>query len=117
MAWQIPRRCQTTARMDNRDARRSDRATFDGAQMIDLAIWGASGHAKVVIDAVRLGGLYSPVVLLDDRPSGVRPPEFEGLPVVEGRTSLAKLRNDGLRHIIVAFGACASRYAAAQDAL
>src|SRR5688572_25334734 len=85
--------------------------------MIDLVIWGASGHARVVIDAVRLGATYRPVVLLDDRSSSDRPAELDGIPVVEGRASLAKLRADGLRHIIVAFGACAARYAAALDAI
>ncbi|MDO5059888.1 MAG: hypothetical protein Q4D82_08075, partial [Neisseria sp.] len=34
-----------------------------------LAIIGAGGHAKVVLDAVRAQNRYKTIVFLDDRPS------------------------------------------------
>lgn len=74
-----------------------------------LAIWGASGHAKVVIDAVRLAGEFHVAVVLDDREPTLRPATFDGLEVIGGRERLGDLASRGIRHIIVAFGNCAAR--------
>jgi UDP-N-acetylbacillosamine N-acetyltransferase len=84
---------------------------------VDLVIWGASGHARVVIDAVRLDGRFRPVALLDDRPDGARPDELDGVPVIGGRECLAELRARGVSSLIVAFGKCEPRLAAADTAL
>ena len=84
--------------------------------MTNLAIWGASGHAKVVIDAARLSGRYNVVTLLDDRDDEVRPISFEGVAVVGGREALGRLAADGITEMIVAIGNCAARLDAARHA-
>ncbi|MBC8145240.1 MAG: acetyltransferase [bacterium] len=83
----------------------------------DLVVWGASGHARVVIDAAKSEGRYNPVALIDDRSDSSRAHELDGVPVVGGRESLSRLHDRGTRHLIVAFGNCPARIAAADVAV
>lgn len=72
-----------------------------------LIVWGASGHARVVADIVRLRGEFEITGFVDDARPEAR--QFFGAPVVGGRGQLARLRSNGARHLIVAIGNCAAR--------
>lgn len=72
--------------------------------MKKIVIWGASGHAKVVADIVRLRGEFEIAGFLDD--TGTAPPgtPFCGATVLGGREQLSALREAGVRHLIFGFG-------------
>ena len=69
-----------------------------------IAIWGASGHARVVADILRLCGEFEIVGFIDDRQPERRGEEFLGLPILGGRESLGPLAARGVRHLVLAFG-------------
>src|SRR5262245_44095815 len=73
----------------------------------DLIIWGASGHALVVADIVRLEGLYRIVAFFSDRPEPSD--EFCGVPLLTNRDQLRTLRAQGKQNLILAFGHCNAR--------
>lgn len=81
-----------------------------------LLLWGASGHALVVADIVRLSGHYDIVGFLDDFTGDGSAAELCGLPVFSGREHLDSLYRDGVRHVIIAFGHCSARLKAAEFA-
>lgn len=73
-----------------------------------LVVFGAGGHAKVVIDMVEQQGNYEIAGLLDDdlKYQGQR---FFGYPVLGTRAELPALISAQLRHAIVAIGDNADR--------
>jgi UDP-N-acetylbacillosamine N-acetyltransferase len=75
----------------------------------NLVIWGASGHARVVADIVRLQGTYDLVGFLDDTDPGRHGSEFDGLTVLGGSEKLDELKEIGVSHLIIGFGDCAAR--------
>lgn len=78
-----------------------------------LLLWGASGHALVVSDIIRLCGRYDLVGFFDDVTGEGTPGELGGLPVFSDRSRLESIYRDGVRHMIIAFGNCAGRIKAA----
>jgi sugar O-acyltransferase (sialic acid O-acetyltransferase NeuD family) len=77
-----------------------------------LIVFGAGGHAKVVIDTIELQGEYEIAGLLDDDPRHLGK-RFFGYPVLGARADLPGLRSDQLHHAIVTIGDNASRAAVA----
>ena len=77
-----------------------------------LIVFGAGGHAKVVIDIIEQQGIYAIAGLLDDDPKhqGQR---FFGYPVLGTRAALPALISAELRHAIVTIGDNAIRAAVA----
>ena len=77
-----------------------------------LVVFGAGGHAKVVIDIIEQQGNYEITGLLDDdlKHRGRR---FFGYPVLGTRADLPALLSAQLRHAIVAIGDNADRAAVA----
>jgi len=77
-----------------------------------LVVFGAGGHAKVVIDILEQQGEYEVAGLLDDDPrhQGKR---FFGYPVLGTRAELPALFSAQLRYAIVTIGDNASRAAVA----
>ena len=75
-------------------------------------VFGAGGHAKVVIDIIERQGNYEIAGLLDDdiKHKGC---SFFGYPVLGTRAALPTLLSAQLRHAIVAIGDNASRAAVA----
>lgn len=73
-----------------------------------VAIWGASGHGRVVLDAALASPGVSIVGFLDDDLSR-KGQSFAGLPVLGGPEVLPKLVAEGLRRVHVAVGNCAIR--------
>jgi sugar O-acyltransferase (sialic acid O-acetyltransferase NeuD family) len=80
--------------------------------MIPLIVFGASGHAKVVIEIARSCG-YAPAAVLDDNPA-LHGRLFAGIPVRGGREGLAALLAEGLCEAVVAIGANPARAALAK---
>ena len=70
---------------------------------MQLVIVGAGGHGKVVLDIVRAAGRHEPVgfVDADTRLTGTT---VGGLPVLGPTNVLAKLRQQRVRHAIIAIG-------------
>jgi UDP-N-acetylbacillosamine N-acetyltransferase len=68
-----------------------------------VVIWGASGHASMVADALRQQGRWELAGYLDDDPR--RRGELIGeTPILGGREQLGRLREDGLARMILGFG-------------
>lgn len=74
-----------------------------------LIVWGASSHALVVADIVRLCGQYAIVGFLDDLHPERHGAEFCGSHVIGGRERLDDLRREGVLHAIIAVGKCRAR--------
>lgn len=74
-----------------------------------IVIWGASGHALVVADIVRLLGTYEIVGFLDDVNPGRHNTTFHGIPILGGREQLDRLRDSGVECLIIGIGDCAAR--------
>src|SRR5947209_13730510 len=81
-----------------------------------VVIWGAGGHARVVANIVRLGGVYDLIGFLYDLQASPPALELGGLPVFNGRRFLEKLRGEGVDHLLVAVGDGAARLQLAQVA-
>ena len=73
-----------------------------------VAIWGASGHARVVVDALRLSEPGSVAGFLDDNPARVGE-NFAGGRILGGQSALDDLLRDGVRRIHIAIGHCGTR--------
>jgi UDP-N-acetylbacillosamine N-acetyltransferase len=74
-----------------------------------LVVWGASGHARVVVDIIRLKGQYHIVGHLDDVNPERKGQSFEGAPIRGGQEQLDGLQAEGVHHLFLAFGDDASR--------
>jgi len=73
-------------------------------------IWGASGHALVVADIVRLQGNYTIMGFLDDINPERRGTAFEGSSILGGEEQLDKLLSQGINNILIGFGDCRMRF-------
>lgn len=82
--------------------------------MDKLVIWGASGHALVVADIIRLRGEYQ----LDGFLDGVNPQRhhmlFDGVEILGGEEQLEGIREKGIKHLIVGIGNCEARLRCAE---
>ncbi len=77
--------------------------------MDQVAIWGASGHAMVVADIVRLQGIYTIAGFLDNINPQRRGTAFCGSVILGGEEQLALLPAQGIKHILLGFGDCQVR--------
>ncbi len=77
--------------------------------MAKLVIWGASGHAKVVADIVRLAGGYDLIGFLDDLHVERHGQQFSNSLVLGGQECLDSLHERGVTNAIIAVGDCPSR--------
>jgi UDP-N-acetylbacillosamine N-acetyltransferase len=68
-----------------------------------IVIWGASGHAMVVADAIRAADSYEIVGLLDDQEERWGAP-FAGATILGGRAALSSLRDQDVTHAVIAIG-------------
>ncbi len=81
-----------------------------------LVLWGASSHAKVVADIIRLRGDYEIVGFLDDVNLDRHGTEFCGASILGGSEQLDILRSKNVSHLLMAMGnnrarLCGSRLA------
>ena len=79
-----------------------------------VVIWGASGHATVVADIVRLRGELELVGFLDDMSPERAGTTFCQAPILGGRDQLDRLLEDGVRFLILGFGKSGARLALAE---
>jgi UDP-N-acetylbacillosamine N-acetyltransferase len=79
-----------------------------------LVIWGAGGHASVVVDLVRLTGEFEIVGFLDDVNPHRRGEFFLDHTILGGREQLEGLRAQGVTHAFVAVGPNGPRWEAQQ---
>ncbi len=77
-----------------------------------IFVFGASGHAKVVIDILERQGLYDIAFLIDDDPA-LKGTEFYGYHVIGGKQELLEVR-DQIWSGIVAIGSNRARIAVAK---
>lgn len=77
----------------------------------EIFVFGASGHAKVVIDIIEQQGVYRVCFLVDDNPQ-LKGTTFFGYPVVGGKEELFAARGR-VRRGIVAIGSNQARTAVA----
>jgi len=77
--------------------------------MNKLVIWGASGHAMVVADIVRLQGIYTIAGFLDDINPQRYGIAFLGSSILGGKEQLEILQSQGINHILLGFGDCQMR--------
>lgn len=82
-----------------------------------VVIWGASGHARVVADILRLAGEYEIVGFLDDINPGAHGRMLSGSPVLGGREHFSELRKQGVTHLTFGIGDCAARFRLASVAV
>jgi UDP-N-acetylbacillosamine N-acetyltransferase len=83
----------------------------------NLVIWGASGHAKVVTDIVRLRKEYTIVGYLDSVDPSRKGEIFLGEAILGGEEQLDYLLEQGVEYLMVGFGDCRARIQAADKAL
>jgi acetyltransferase EpsM len=69
-----------------------------------LVLWGASSHAKVVADIIRLRGDYEIVGFLDDVNVDRHHTEFCGATILGGSEQLDNLRSNEVGHLLMAMG-------------
>jgi UDP-N-acetylbacillosamine N-acetyltransferase len=81
-----------------------------------LVIWGASGHALVVADAVRARGEYEVVGFIDDLSPERAGSRFCGATILGGREQLDMLAREGVNNLIFGFGNCHARLELAEPA-
>ncbi|UFS72698.1 acetyltransferase [Geomonas sp. RF6] len=72
-----------------------------------LVVWGASGHARVVADIVRLERRFTLEGFIDNIEP--QPRQFLGLPVFTGTRIVQTLKERGVTHVIFGFGNCSAR--------
>jgi acetyltransferase EpsM len=81
-----------------------------------VVIWGASGHALVVADIVRLAGQFEVIGFLDDLSPERRGHRFCGATVLGGSEELQGLYGRGVHHVLIAVGDCKARIRLAASA-
>jgi UDP-N-acetylbacillosamine N-acetyltransferase len=82
-----------------------------------LVIWGASGHAAVVADIVRLQARFEIAGFLEDIDLSRHHTMFCGAPILGGGEQLDHLRAQGIGFVLVCIGDCAARLRLAEVAL
>lgn len=74
-----------------------------------IVIWGASGHALVVANIVKLTKRYDLVGFIDDINLESKGNSFSGFPILGGKEQLENLLVRDIKHLIFGFGCCLSR--------
>jgi acetyltransferase EpsM len=80
-----------------------------------VLIWGASGHAMVVADILRLSANFELVGFLDDVHKDRKGQAFFGSTILGGADQLEKLHKQGIRSILLGFGDCNARLRLSED--
>jgi UDP-N-acetylbacillosamine N-acetyltransferase len=78
---------------------------------VRVVVWGASGHALVVADILRLTAGIELVGFLEDD-SSRRGEAFGGLKILGGQRDLEAIRRDGVQRVAIGVGDGAARLAA-----
>lgn len=82
-----------------------------------IVIWGASGHAMVVADIIRLQGEYEIFGFLDNINPTRHNTEFCGATILGGGEQLDAIRKKGVKHIVFGFADNVARNRLAREVL
>ena len=82
-------------------ARKRERLLLPPGAGKAVVVYGASGHARVLIDLMRLAGEFFPVAAVDDSPSDA---EVLGVPVLGNSSLFAQLKTDGIERAVLGIG-------------
>lgn len=77
--------------------------------MNKMVIWGASGHAKVVADIIRIRNTYQLVGFIDNINPQRHNTAFCGSYILGGEEQLNQLLEQGVNNLIFGFGDCDAR--------
>lgn len=77
--------------------------------MKKIIIWGASGHALVVADIIRLRNKYQIIGFLDNINLHLKDTQFAKSTILGGEEQLEQLKSEDINNIIIAIGDCAAR--------
>ncbi|MDB9456388.1 acetyltransferase [Dolichospermum circinale] len=75
----------------------------------NLVILGASGHALVVADIIRLINQYKIIGFLDEVNLHLHGKNFCGVTILGGREKFDQLHDDGVEYSLIAIGNCQAR--------
>lgn len=75
---------------------------------IPIIGYGAGGHARSLLEALRSAGRFQPVALIDDDPARAVA-EMLGVPVLSGEGALQQQRERGVEHAFVGVGGVENR--------
>lgn len=87
--------------------------TRHDAKMMPLVVWGASGHALVVAEIIRLHSPYEIVGFIDSVDPSRKGESFCGSTILGGEEALDWMKSKGILHIALGFGHCSERLAVA----
>jgi sugar O-acyltransferase (sialic acid O-acetyltransferase NeuD family) len=79
------------------------------AAPLPLVIWGASGHARVVADIVRITRNFNIVGFMDSVDLSRKGTDFCGAPILGGEEQLEFLHKNEVRHLFLGIGDCQAR--------
>ena len=82
---------------------------MSNTKSIPLVIWGASGHARVVADIVRLSGNFDIIGFLDSIDASRKGMDFCSSTILGGEEQLEKLYKRNVKHLVFGFGNCQAR--------
>jgi UDP-N-acetylbacillosamine N-acetyltransferase len=74
-----------------------------------IVVWGASGHASDIADALGLNRSCEIVGFIDDISPGRRGEKFCGKTILGGKEQLPDLVHENIKHIVLGFGNCSAR--------
>ena len=74
-----------------------------------IVIWGASGHALVVANILKLQGQYDIAGYLDSINTNRKNESFNDSIILGGEEQLEILKDQGIQHILFGFGDCQAR--------
>lgn len=77
--------------------------------MKKIFIWGASGHALVVSDIIRLTNEYKIIGFLDEVNLHLHRENFCGVTILGGREQFDQFHNDGIEYSLIGIGNCQAR--------
>jgi sugar O-acyltransferase (sialic acid O-acetyltransferase NeuD family) len=92
-------------------ARKRERLPVPPGAGEPVLVYGARGHARVLIDLMRLAGELFPVAAVDDSPADA---EVLGVPVVGNSSLFAQLRADGIDRAVLGIGSVHNHQARAK---
>lgn len=76
-----------------------------------VVVFGASGHARVLIDLMRVAGNFFPVAAVDDSASAE---DVLGVPIIGNSSLLSQLRADGIERAVLGIGSVQNHRARAR---
>jgi len=107
----VERLLQTQSKTSEARNRKRERLAVPPGAGQPVLVYGASGHARVLIDLMRLAGELYPVAAVDDSSSDE---EVLGVPVLGNSSLFATLRAEGIERAVLGIGSVTNHRARAK---